>query len=190
MSRCKTFSGLVLKTKIDSQAIRTDPEVLKFALNETPSTLIVQALNSGKADFYYKKVRDTIKQLDFYDAFENLTTAIKFRNDFETEIFKKYFIVSASRLASFKNLFTNSARKVAELNSENIDLQYEISVLSDNRDHLEAKLKEQTKTSNILIDFTKELEKTNEKCKIEKSLILSTTSNKNQLSLLLIRYNQ
>ena len=55
LSRCTTFSGLVLKTKIDNRAIKTDPEVLKFAQNETPSTLIFQELNSGKADFSTRK---------------------------------------------------------------------------------------------------------------------------------------
>ena len=70
LSRCTTFSGLVLKTKIEQRAIITDPHVLQFAQNETPSTLIVQELNSGKADFYYKKVREGIKTLDFLDAYK------------------------------------------------------------------------------------------------------------------------
>jgi len=45
--------------------------VIEFAKTETPSTLIVQELNSGKADFYYKKVREEITALNFSEAYEN-----------------------------------------------------------------------------------------------------------------------
>src|SRR5690606_30237641 len=84
LSRCTTFSGLVLKTKIDQNAIITDPRVLEFAQNETPDRLIIQELNSGKADFYYKKTHEEIKALNFVEAYENFIKAIKFRNDIET----------------------------------------------------------------------------------------------------------
>ena len=94
LSRCTSFNGLVLKTKIDHAAIKTDPQVIKFAENETPSTLIVQELNSGKADFYYKKVREEIMALNFTEAYDNFVKAIKFRNDIETNLFKKYFVAT------------------------------------------------------------------------------------------------
>lgn len=48
LSRCTSFNGIVLKTRINREAIKTDPQVLNFAQHETPSTLIVQELNSGK----------------------------------------------------------------------------------------------------------------------------------------------
>jgi len=102
LSRCTSFSGLVLKTQIGQNAIKTDPQVLQFAQNETPSTLIVQELNSGKADFYYRKVRDDIHSLNFEEAYNNFLKALKFRNDIETELFKKYFIVTAKHLSSFR----------------------------------------------------------------------------------------
>jgi len=94
LSRCTSFNGLVLKTRIDRNAIKTDAQVLNFAQNETPSTLIVQELNTGKADFYYKKSREAIKSNDFASAIDNFITAIKFRNDIETDVFKRYFIAT------------------------------------------------------------------------------------------------
>lgn len=167
LSRCTTFSGLVLKTKIEQRAIKTDPQVLQFAQNETPSTLIVQELNSGKADFYYKKVREGIKTLDFLDAYNNFTKAIKFRNDIETESFKKYFIVTASKLGSFKQKLTFALKELEIKNQENINLENTISDLETEKNSQQVKINEQNKAIKLLLDKTQELEKRNEKQKSE-----------------------
>lgn len=70
------------------------------------STLIVQELNSGKAGYYYKKSIDAIKSLDIAEAYDNLLKAIKFRNDIETDVFKRYLVAFSTRLASFKSRST------------------------------------------------------------------------------------
>ncbi len=44
LSRCTSFSGLMLKTQLNSYAIKTDPRVIEFAQNETPGTLITEQL--------------------------------------------------------------------------------------------------------------------------------------------------
>jgi hypothetical protein len=165
LSRCTSFSGLVLKTKIDQKAIITDPEVLLFAQNETPSTLIVKELNSGKADFFYKKVRDAIQQLNFNEAYENFTKAIKFRNDIETNEFKKYFIVSALKVASYKNKFIESKKQLVDLEDSNIELKSRIAELSEKCNNQEIKIVEQNKAVKLLLDKTKELEEITEKRK-------------------------
>ena len=167
LSRCTTFSGLVLKTKIEQRAIITDPHVLQFAQNETPSTLIVQELNSGKADFYYKKVREGIKTLDFLDAYNNFTNAIKFRNDINTESLKKYFIVTASKLGSFKQKLTITFKELETKSQENINLENTISELETEKNSHQAKINDQNKAIKLLLDKTKELEKHNEKQKLE-----------------------
>jgi hypothetical protein len=167
LSRCTTFSGLVLKTKIEQKAIKTDPQVLQFAQNETPSTLIVQELNSGKADFYYKKVREGIKALDFVEAYNNFTKAIKFRNDIETESFKKYFIVTASKLGSFKQKLTTTLEELEKVNQENVNLGNTIEDLETEKNSQQVKINEQNKAIKLLLDKTKELEKLNEKQKSE-----------------------
>jgi ATP-dependent exoDNAse (exonuclease V) alpha subunit len=105
LSRCKTFNGLQLKTKIDQSVIKTDERVLEFAKNEMPNTLMIQELNSGKADFYYKKVLEAIKNQAFEEAYVNLLMAIKLRNDFETDLFKRLFIIFASKLGLFKSRY-------------------------------------------------------------------------------------
>jgi hypothetical protein len=163
LSRCTSFSGLVLKTQIPRTKIRTNQKVIEFAKTETPNTLIVQELNSGKADFYYKKVRVEIASLNFRDAFENFTQAIKFRNDIETESFKKYFIVTASKLASFKAKYSNSLKRLEETTQENISLGNSISDLETETSNQQTKINEQNKAIKLLLDKTIELEKQTEK---------------------------
>ncbi|MCL2327276.1 MAG: leucine-rich repeat protein [Bacteroidetes bacterium] len=102
LSRCTTFNGLVLRTNLHQNAIKTAPEVLEFAKNETPDTLIISELNSGKADFYYKQARENLKSSDFELAYDNLLNAFKYRNDFETDTFKRYFVDFGTRVSSWK----------------------------------------------------------------------------------------
>lgn len=156
LSRCTSFSGLVLKTRIERNAIMTDPQVLTFAQNETPNTLIIQELNAGKADFYYKKAREAIKANDFVSALDNFTKALKFRNDLETDSFKRYFIITVSRLSSHKNLVANLLVELRNMTKENNGL----SLIAENR---EEKIKEQNNALKLLLDKTKDLEKTNAK---------------------------
>lgn len=159
LSRCTSFNGLVLKTQIPRTKIRTNQKVIEFAKTETPNTLIIQELNSGKADFYYKKVREEIASLNFRDAYENFTQAIKFRNDIETESFKKYFIVTALKLASFKEKYSNSLKRLEETTQENISLGNSISDLESETSNQHTKINEQNKAIKLLLDKTKELEK-------------------------------
>lgn len=171
LSRCTSFSGLVLKTKIDHTAIKTDPQVIKFAENETPSTLILQELNSGKADFYYKKVREGIKLLDFVEAYNNFIKAIKFRNDIETESFKKYFTVTTSKFGSFKQKLSISLEVLKTITQENTNFEHTISDLETEKNSQQVKINEQNKAIKLLLDKTKELEKLNEKQKSEIAIL-------------------
>jgi hypothetical protein len=189
LSRCTSLNGLILKTKIDYTAIITDPQVIKFAENETPSTLIVQELDSGKADFYYKKVREEIKLLNFTKAFDNLLKAIKFRNDIGTYEFKRYLVVTANKLISFKNrnetlleIIENKTLENYRLIDEHVEftvdfgykyeeLKVTISELEDKKNSLQAKINKQKKESINLHDKTKELEKINEHQKSEIAIL-------------------
>lgn len=167
LSRCTSFNGLVLKTKITQTAIITDPQVIKFAENETPSTLILQELNSGKADFYYKKVREEIKSLNFTEAYGNFVKAIKFRNDIETDLFRKYFVAIANRLGSFRQKYTDTLNELVTKLQENQELQVSISDLESEKLIQHTKVNDQNNAIKLLLDKTKELEKQSEKLKFD-----------------------
>jgi hypothetical protein len=177
LSRCTSFNGLVLKTKIDHTAIKTDPQVIKFAENETPSTLIVQELNSGKADFYYKKVREEIKSLNFTEVYGNFVKAIKFRNDIETDLFRKYFVATANRLGSFRQKHTDVLNELVTKTQENEELQASISELESEKLSQQTKINDQNKAIKLLLDKTKDLEKHSEKLKSDISTLTTEKAN-------------
>ena len=182
LSRCTSFNGLVLKTRIGNKAIITDPQVLQFAQNETPSTLIVQELNSGKADFYYKNVREAIKALNFIKVYDSLVKAIKFRNDFETELFRKYFIVTANRIVSFKQKYSVSLKELRISTQENQELQISISELENENEIQCHKIDQQNKSIKLLIDQTNDLEKQILKLKSDVSALTAVnTSTQNSV---------
>ncbi|SFS48916.1 ATP-dependent DNA helicase [Sphingobacterium wenxiniae] len=177
LSRCTSYNGLVLKSQIHRNKIRTNSKVIEFAKTETPSTLIVQELNSGKADFYYKKVREEIKLLNFTEAYDNFVKAIKFRNDIETDLFKKYFVVTANRLGSFRQKHTDTLNELVTKTQENEELQISVSELENEKLSQQTKINDQNKAIKLLLDKTKDLEKQSEKLKSEISTLTTEKAN-------------
>lgn len=55
LSRCTSFSGILLRTPLNPRAIKTDPDVLGFAANVTPETLLISELETGKSANYLKR---------------------------------------------------------------------------------------------------------------------------------------
>lgn len=68
LSRCTTFSGVLLKSPLNARAIKTDPVVLEFAGNETPETLLISELESGKSSNYLKRALSAYLARDFQKA--------------------------------------------------------------------------------------------------------------------------
>jgi hypothetical protein len=159
LSRCTSSNGLHLKTKIPKTAIRANTHAIEFAKHETPGTLIVQQLNEGKADFFYKKSREAIKADDFQTAFENFTTAIKFRNDIDTEIFKRYIVALLSRFAKNKTLSINLAKELVKVKTEIEELTETNDNLQSDNESKKRKITEQNSALKLLLEKTKELEK-------------------------------
>lgn len=159
LSRCTSFNGLVLKTKLEASAIKTDKCVLEFAKNEMPDTIIIKELNSGKADYYYKKSREALKNDNFIEVYENLLYAMKYRNDLATDSFKQYFVKYANRLISFKNRFISQKQNLEEIETKYYnsllitdELQKRIQILEKQRDEQNAAIK-------LVLDKLVELEK-------------------------------
>ncbi|TDE07691.1 DEAD/DEAH box helicase [Flavobacterium sandaracinum] len=159
LSRCTSLSGLVLKSQIPRNKIRTNNNVIEFAKTETPSTLIVQELNSGKADYFYRRIREDIKTLNFNEAYNNFIKALKFRNDIETEIFKKYFVTTASKFVSYKSkqqfLFTD----YQVIKSEKEEIKAKLLINENENIEFESKIEEQNRGLKILLEKTRDHEK-------------------------------
>ncbi len=158
LSRCTTFSGLVLKTRVERQAIKTNPKVLQFAQNETPSTLIVKELQAGKADFYYKKLRTALKSFEFEDAYSHFIKAIKIRNDIETSEFKRFFHVFTSRFNVLNRKYFDSQKKLIELENKIKEQEETINNQQNKIEINNKKIVEQNNAIKLLLDSTENLE--------------------------------
>ena len=140
LSRCTSYSGLILKTQIGRDAIKTDSRVLEFAKNETPDTLIVHELNSGKADGYYKEARQNLKDKNIAGAIDSFFKAAKFRNDIDTIPFKRYISVFLNQLFWANNIAKIKIEKLLSI----------IEASKNDIENLEQKNTEQLKTTETI----------------------------------------
>lgn len=165
LSRCTSLSGLVLKSHIGRHTIKTDYRVLEFAQNETPSTLMIDQLNKGKADFYYKKAREGYKTGEFNKSYDQFLKALKFRNDIETEQFKRYILVNLKRLFSFRKGYANILKTLkskeemlGDVQVENQQLTDQLSSKSDTISVLQSDIGSLQKELHLKEDQNKELQ--------------------------------
>lgn len=165
LSRCTSFSGLMLKTQLNSYAIKTDPRVIEFAQNETPGTLITEQLNTGKADFYYKKAREDFQKGKIKSAFDFFKRALKFRNDIDTDIFKKFIEVQGKRLLDFKQKYSSLIERFELTNNELTEAQENIELQVKELNNKSTKISEQNSSIRLLLEKTSEFENENERLK-------------------------
>ena len=158
LSRCTSFSGLMLKTQLNSYAIKTDPRVIEFAQNETPGTLITEQHNTGKADFYYKKAREDFQNGKIKSAFDFFKRALKFRNDIDTDIFKKFIEVQGKRLLDFKQKYSSLIERFELTNNELSEAQENIELQAQELNNKSTKISEQNSSIGLLLEKTSEFE--------------------------------
>lgn len=167
LSRCTSFSGLQLKTQLNQYAIKTDPKVLEFAQNETPGTLITEQLNTGKADFYYKKTREEFGKGNIKSSLDFFKRALKFRNDIDTDNFERFIVTQGARLFSFRKKFKTSLAKQARLEEEIFEAKETIENYSQEIAEKTQKIKDQNSSIELLLNKTKEFESETERLKKE-----------------------
>ncbi len=159
LSRCTSFSGLILKTQLNNYAIQTDPRVIEFAQNETPDTLITEQLNTGRGDFYYKKAREEFGNGKINSAFDFFKRALKFRNDIETDIFQKFIEVQGKRLFDFKQKNSSFLAKLKlttnELSVAKGEIEYQVQEILEKS----VKISDQNSLIEMLLGKTTEFEK-------------------------------
>ncbi len=140
LSRCTSFKGLVLKTKLNSHAIKTDPRVLKFAKNETPETLVIEQLNTGKAHFYYNKAREEFRKGNIKASMDFFKRAIKFRPDIETEDFERSIENQGQKLNNYILKIINQNKKIVDAKSQSEALKSELSKVKNKNRQIKLEL--------------------------------------------------
>lgn len=163
LSRCTTLSGLILANPIARHFIKTDNRVIEFAKNITPDTLIVDMISQGKADNLYLQSREAFKKGLINEACDFLLKALKYRNDIETETFKRYIVAILSRLENKKIHLKQYTEELEELKSIIKELIEKNEYLQTDNEKQKKHLREQNLSLQLLIDKRKELEITNSK---------------------------
>ncbi len=114
LSRCTSLNGLVLNQPIQRRAINTDLRVIEYAKKIAPDSLIIELLNEGKADEFYKQSREHFKLGNFDEFYQTLLRAIKYRNDTETSTFKKFIKIQYEKLNFYKSYYNSNLNILEE----------------------------------------------------------------------------
>lgn len=102
LSRCRKLSGLFLKTPLNNNVIQVDQTVVNFYQSKTPQTMIVEQIETGKADALYKDCRQAFENNDTEKMLKCYKDAIKIRDDFETPEFRKFIKVKMDLFFHYK----------------------------------------------------------------------------------------
>ncbi len=117
LSRCTTLNGLILKRPISITDIKTSLAVIKFAKEITPQIKIQEAIDMGKADRFYKEARVALKCGRAEDCLNALFNAMKYRNDTDTDLFKRYFMVW------FNKLYYRATKQESAMNQYRVKIE-------------------------------------------------------------------
>ncbi len=158
LSRCTSMNGLILKSKIKPQSIITDSRVIQFSKNEVPETLILEELQRGKADYYYAESRKGLKSGNAEDSYENLLKAIKYRNDVDTNLFKRYFCTWINRYHHNVEKNRLYLSEISSLKEDKHSLEDEIARLTEDNESLQTSNNEQRDTIQKLYDVISDYE--------------------------------
>lgn len=162
LSRCSSFNGLKLKSRISRSSIKVHQAAIDFAKQVTPETLINSHLSEGKADFLYKQARGEFKRGDFFQSFKTVKEALGFRNDIDTDAFERFLSNQIKRV-------TSNIASLQDLAPKNIELAKENETLSEQVADLEKLLKEEQLTSAKLETVIRD--KSQEKNQMERDII-------------------
>jgi hypothetical protein len=111
---------------IQRKAINTDNRVIEYAKKIAPDSLIIDLLNEGKADNLYSEARKQFQTNQFDKAFDALLKAIKYRNDIETPVFRRFIKLYFESLQYYKSFFKEKSGELRT--SSNLVKQQKIQI--------------------------------------------------------------
>lgn len=158
LSRCRRLRGLRMPSDLRPQSIIVDNNVMTFARQQTPDTLLIEQIKSGKADAVYKECRDAVDVGDVHTIFQKYKEAIKLRDDFGTPLFVKYIGVKIRQIAHlkhYKGIIASYRNRVLAMRKELVDKVNAIEELNEKLSKLE---KEQSSVVLLLAEKTQEIQ--------------------------------
>lgn len=148
LSRCRKLSGLYLKEPIRAGIIKIDSRVVDFSKTETPDTMVLKHLESGKADKKYQSCRMAFEDNDAMKMLLELDAAMKIRDDFQSDNFKKYIRVKLALYHRYKDKCLYLNEKIKKMVSD-LQVAYEEIEIS-NREKKEL-LVEKSNLNNMMV---------------------------------------
>lgn len=167
LSRCTSLNGLVLNLPIQRKAINTDKRVIEYAKKIAPDSLIIDLLNEGKADNLYSEARKQFQTNQFDKAFEALLKAIKYRNDIETPVFRRYLKLYFKYLHYYKSFFKEKSEELRICSNLVKQQKIQISKFENKVYELEKSNSETIRTSSELLKDISRMREQIENNKIE-----------------------
>ena len=98
-----------------------------------------------------------MKAFDFQSVYEHFMTAFSYRNDLQTLGFKRYFLVTAKKLASYRQKYWNVKLALEQKEKEIKKLQKKVDALRETNKEKNKSLREQRKTITRLIEQSKKI---------------------------------
>src|SRR5690606_554570 len=114
----------------------------------------MEQLNTGKADYYYRKSREYFKKDKTKTAFEFLKKAIKFRNDIDTDIFMKYIELQGKTFFLFKQKNALLLKQFELVNNKLSETKKIFELQTQELLDKSTKILEQNTTIELLLDKT------------------------------------
>lgn len=168
LSRCRTWKGVVLNRELNRDSIHVDTRVVEFARQTTPSTLIDDAINNGKANALYKDARIKIREGKPELAFDSFISAVKLRNDIDTEIFKRFVIAYLKKVILTKELYSDSLKQRQTLLTEKLELDSILETAKEKISQLSSAILEKDSKINILLSANNKASEEVKKVKSER----------------------
>src|SRR5690606_29275293 len=131
MSRCTSLEGIVLKTKINSFAIKSNFHIEKFSQSITPNETILKELNDGCADQHYSNAIKAFKKRDFGLAFDEFMNGMKIKNVLHNESTKRLFLLEMKRVVYEVDVNSKKVKTEVSKDYNNITDLIELYLVAD-----------------------------------------------------------
>ena len=193
LSRCTSMNGLVLTSQILPWSVKTDRRVIEFAKNETPETLLTEQLSGSKADYYYAEARKAFHARKVSDMLDNFFSALKYRNDINTDTFRRFVSLWLERLFKTEKEKAEADKTIVEQIDTIEEQGRSINTLNNQIDSLKQTVRtnetaiskidsELASTKNALLTKENELKTSNERIKkLEAQVKVLEAKNKAQI---------
>ena len=151
LSRCRSLTGMVLKSKIRPSDIFINKSIVEFSKQYNNQLLIDKALKEAQADILYGETVSLFENRDFGDMIDTFFKAIRSRYDIEKPLSKRFIQSKLSIITKLENQNKELRDRLYSRSDEFKELSHEFYLMGN---ECITKLKD---TRGALANFNKAL---------------------------------